>query len=82
MKINMKTEADDPVYPTIEECNEGGHKYMNTIKGMNLRQHYAGLAMQGLCAERHCSDTQGNPESIANLAVACADALIAELNKD
>lgn len=44
--------------------------------GLTLREHYAGLAMQTLCAPDHYCITEA-----ASLAVAAADALIAELSK-
>lgn len=47
-------------------------------EGMTLRQHYAGLALQGLLAYPGSS---GNPGDQARAAVACADALLAELVK-
>jgi hypothetical protein len=48
--------------------------------GLTIREHFAGLAMQGLC----CHTMDGGepiPEVIADWAVKCADALIAELAK-
>lgn len=47
--------------------------------GMTLRQHYAGLALQGYAA----TDIKGlpDPDRVASLAVAAADCLIAELAK-
>lgn len=51
------------------------------FQGLTKREHFAALAMQGLCADRHHEDTQAHPKYIALLAVECAEALIAELNK-
>ena len=50
-------------------------------QGITLRQHYAGLAMQGYIAADHTGMTMTPPEVIARLAVAAADALLAELAK-
>ena len=44
--------------------------------GMTLREHYAGLALQGLLADRGCI---GTPESFARSAVRMSDALLDEL---
>lgn len=43
-------------------------------KGLTKREHFAGLAMQGILA-------RGNSHCVASEAVACADALLAELAK-
>jgi hypothetical protein len=48
------------------------------IPGMNLRQYYAGLALQGLLA---CPYATGNAEAIALACAQAADALLAELAK-
>jgi hypothetical protein len=49
---------------------------------MTLRQYYAGLAMQGLCAgiSGEMAGSDGG-ESLVNLSVKIADNLIKELNK-
>ena len=49
-----------------------------TSGGITLRQHYAGLAMQGYIAAG--STGMPTPEAIARLAAATADALLAELS--
>lgn len=43
--------------------------------GMNMREYYAGLAMQGLL-----TNATSDPRLAAKLAVQIADALIEELN--
>lgn len=45
--------------------------------GVRLREHFAGLAMQGLCSNSHYADWA--PGSHAIRAVQAADALIKEL---
>ena len=57
-----------PAFPVPEFAN---------LKGMTIREYYAGLAMQGILA----GDTEGffAPNDIAKNAVLYADALIAEL---
>lgn len=50
------------------------------VGGMTLREHYAGLAMQGLCSAIRPDDCF-SPSLLAETSVGCADALIAALNK-
>lgn len=66
----MNINPNDPAFPIKDEA-----------AGLTIRQEFAKAAMQGLCADRHTSDTQGSPEMIASMAAAVADALINELNK-
>ena len=47
--------------------------------GLTLREHFAGLAMQGLCAN---PDIAGSIDEVASAAVLMANALITELEKD
>lgn len=47
------------------------------VKGMNLRQHYAGLAMQGLVSKINVYEYK----DLAEYSVRAADALIEALNK-
>lgn len=52
----------------------------NANKQMSLREHYAGLAMQGILA--NCAADQTRPSSeIVSEAVKYADMLIDELSK-
>ena len=46
--------------------------------GLTKREYFAGLAMQGWCGNQH---REGTSVQYAIAAVAAADALIAELNK-
>jgi hypothetical protein len=53
---------------------------------MTLRQHYAGLAMQGLLADHkdhsdERADGETCPQTVARLAVEHADALIVQLSQ-
>ena len=71
--------ANEPAYPI-------GSGDMRDPTGLTLREHYAGLAMQGILANNVYSVTIANSdksktvsESIAGVAVLCADALIAAL---
>jgi hypothetical protein len=69
---------DKPVFPQNYELLEGQ-------EGMTLREHYAGLAMQGLLSSaeihRRTNDKRMQKEIAAEYAVEYADALIAELEK-
>lgn len=70
----MADRANEPVHPaqtvTLDHT------------GLTIREHFAGLAMQGLLAGRHFSVTSG-PEcaAFARFAAQQADALIAALNQ-
>ena len=74
----------EPIYPQIDTDVEFadvnnekqyGRTYNHT-EGMNLRQHYAGLAMQAILTY-----SKNNMQRIAMDSVIAADALIEALNK-
>lgn len=46
------------------------------MKGLTKREHFAGLAMQGLLAD---FQVDGTHKEISNVAIKMADALLAEL---
>ena len=48
------------------------------MKGLNKREYFAGLVMQGLLS----NGTILNIKALANEAVECADALLEELSKN
>jgi hypothetical protein len=50
------------------------------VYGLTIREHFAGLAMQGLLASGG-NDVHANFEFCASNAVSLADAIIAELSK-
>lgn len=52
--------------------------YDKYYKGLTIREHFASMAVQGLCATLNGNE---KVSSLAPLAVSIADALIAELNK-
>lgn len=70
----------------VEVRNLGG-AYDKTPKkhvGMTLRQHYAGLAMQGLMSNPEImaeGNELGTTDIISKMAVQYSDALIAQLNQ-
>jgi hypothetical protein len=50
--------------------------------GLTKREHFAGLAMQGLLAGGYCmDDPQNRLSNVPSEAMALADALLAELDK-
>ena len=64
----------DEVIDTKEYCHENA--------GLTKREHFAGLAMQGLLAGGYCmDDPQNRLSDVPSEAVALADALLAELDK-
>lgn len=73
----MTTDGNKPAYP-YEELNGDRTTYQDHF-GMTLREHYAGLAMQG--AITNPAYEHWTVEQVAELAVRQADALIAALNK-
>lgn len=66
--------ADKPAFPR-SDSNELSHHE----PGMTLREHYAGLAIQGILANTQLAGAQVS--TMASDAVIVADALIAELEK-
>lgn len=66
----MNKLADEPAFGSTE----------GPYDGMTLRQHYAGLAMQGILASGNAQAFQ-NSSAAATWSVEFADALIAELER-
>lgn len=84
--------GDAPAMPIPDmgvAIDKNGVRWMST--GLSIRQHFASLAMQGLCASGFATEKslQKQAESIGSnvsdvmavFAVDLADALINELNK-
>lgn len=61
------TKPNDPAFPTETHA---------ILDGLTKREYFAGLAMQGLCADTNYDG------DVAASSVKLADALIAELNKN
>lgn len=78
------TNGNEPAFASGVTCNENGiytgadAPSSGGGNGLPKREYFAAMAMQGLCADRSMTSS----ESIVALAVGCADALIAELNKE
>lgn len=75
--IDSKTLGNEPAFPVIPPTGDAqGYPYPSS--GITLRQHFAGLAMQGMLA----SEVRATVEEFTAQAVVIADALLAELAKD
>lgn len=79
----MNERANEPAMPTIgfERDNYGRVKLEGKHiqrKGLTIREHFAGLAMQGIVAAQESTD----PPKVAEFALQYADALIAALNQE
>lgn len=70
--------GNEPTFARIASSQNGTK--VGPQEGLTIRQYYAGLAMQGLCANSIPGQHHAFP-FLANEAVQYADALIAELNK-
>jgi len=66
----MKTHGEDLAFQTL------GNQYQEHHQGMTKREHFAALALQGLCAKG-----PSDPVSTPIKAVKLADGLIAALNQ-
>ena len=80
--------SDMPAMPqsddTIEQWNDSTDPSAGTYfaTGLTKREHFAGLAMQGLLSNANgliqANSQAGFANSIAELAFSCADALLAK----
>lgn len=90
----METKPDSLANPCLtKEANNYADKTAAALlpefrsvyhPGLTIRQHFAGLAMQGLLTNYVANGHYGNHESfplVEEMAVSCADRLINELNK-
>lgn len=95
----MMNNADTPANPLSGDaytnfsvaCYHPNSSYDPQCQGLTKREHFAGLAMQGLLANsggviqsNNMSGTgwcNSDAKSMAELSVDCADALLAELAK-
>jgi hypothetical protein len=73
-----KIKGDEPAMPTkITQENKAG-SFEKNFPGLTIRQHYAGLAMQGLLAAVDQKDFEST--ELVTASVRIADELIAALN--
>lgn len=59
---------------------EGIGDFPTLATGLTKREHFAAMAMQGILPMTH-NGTDEISQEIAKIAVSCADALLAELEK-
>lgn len=88
----MSKLGDEPAFPGFEHTDGYGPAKKNAAgdweyyqPGMTLRQHYAGLAMQGVilrCSADTIPPGMTTEEYFACKAIDCADALISALEKE
>ena len=76
--------ADKPINPIVQEENigQGGKILMCTEYGLTKREHYAGLAMQGLISSCDWNFTTFNKdliEATSKNAIDLADELLKQL---
>ncbi len=74
-----------PAFPRPSGPEPRVDSYHECFEGMSLRAWLAGIAMQGIlqsCEPMKYGVTGEESESVAESALMCADALIAELEKD
>ncbi len=69
----METNPESSTYPRASGTYESG---------LTKREYFAAMAMQGEIASYSGLSTSAQPEIVASRAVAFADALIVELNKN
>lgn len=81
----MKTEPNEPINPIVvtNYNHESGQSFIDDkYQGLTKREHFAGLAMQGLLACNATYDGKTIARSeLAEDALGFADALISALNK-
>lgn len=76
----MSDLANKQVHPPLFKVGD----VAKTEAGLTLREHFAGLALQGLLQGHFAHYGHDNfwaPHAVADHAIECADALIAELSK-
>ena len=77
---------DKPAFPFNFDVNDDGRKAIINAPGLTKREYFAGLAMQGLCADfgqfEPLDDSENIVPALMKESVAMADALLEELAKD
>ena len=74
------------VYPTTgkRQLNDNSSEFtVGQYGGLNIREHFAAIAMQGFVTKRVPHELMDKPwvEWVSEISVEMADALIKELNK-
>lgn len=78
--------GENPAMPLDKGCNDAIEEgYGCSYTGLTKREHFAAMAMQGMCAAYDLQETElsegGDARINAKLAVEHADALLAALEK-
>lgn len=76
----MKTNPDEPISTNAGTWNDDNLR-THVGRGLTKREYFAAMAMQGLIANSKTTPELGRVEIVRH-AVAHADALIEELNKN
>jgi hypothetical protein len=76
---NKAKELGETLVNAVTIENEDG---TIAVHGLNLREYFAGLAMQGLLDDYGVCDSDTWQDKLAAQSVKAADALLAELNKE
>ena len=81
----MTEEAEELGYELAFPCLSDNEEYPGQLKaydtGLTKREYFAGLAMQGICANEYINDRYDTAKYLAKEAVGFADALLEELSK-
>lgn len=77
----MSTNPNESCYPCQELDGQGNPREAMSY-GLTKRERFAAMAMQGMLANTALTYRTFKEKLIAAWSVDCADALIAELNKD
>ena len=84
----MKITGNESAYPIISEEVQSVYTDQPATlieclsQGLTIRQHFAGLAMQGLLANSSLTTHKASYKLLAEKSIGTADALIAKLNKE
>lgn len=87
----MKEKGNESAYPTESIVTlDSGHALLDDVKkkvysqGLTKREYFAGLAMQGMLANRNIVEslTRTEIEWVSEKSVILADALIEQLTKE
>lgn len=76
--VIMKTNPNDNAFATAAATMTDIYE----THGLTKREYFAGLAMQSQIQDHLATGIRPSPEAAAMMAVRCADALIAELNRE
>lgn len=74
----MTANNDHPAFPTIFSEED---KRLNSLRGMTLRDYYAGQVLAGMHSRDSYDAGQATPEQRARLAYLDADAMLKERDK-